>query len=128
MAEGQGLSDAAVAAVERIQPRWKVATKLDLLEHGRVRIFHDRLLPLIILFIETVQPLDDDAFPLLAITRQRVLDVQLRTNATAIADLGDAVPGQHGRVGQGNAALLVETDVRDEGVGDDLSDAGGPRD
>ena len=68
MTQRQGFRNLAVATAERIQPGREIAAELDLLEHGRVRIFNNGFLPLIVLFIETVEPFDDDVLPLLAIT------------------------------------------------------------
>jgi hypothetical protein len=59
---------------------------------------------------------------LLAVGREHVLDVQLAADLAVVADLPDAVVGQHGRVGEGLLAAVPQCLEGHAGVDDDLLD------
>ena len=61
-------------------------------------VFDDHFLPSVLLAVEVVQPLDDDALLPLAILAQHVLDVQLAADLAVVADLSIGVVGQNGRL------------------------------
>src|SRR5579862_9046599 len=61
-AETQVFGDAAVAALQALEPVGEVNAKRDNVRHGSIAcIFDDGLLPLALLLIVVVEPFDDDA-------------------------------------------------------------------
>jgi alpha-L-rhamnosidase len=115
---GQDLGDLPKFGRQGAQPGGEVeAGGCDLRWPGAPIFDHD-LAPLFRVFIEAIEPLDDDALVHLAMNAQHVLDVQVAADNTGILRLRHGVASERRGVRQVDLAQLVKPHVGHCRVGD----------